>query len=307
MFVASDVRRMRGSSKSGALVKRSMAVKYKHKTSESFGLIAVSPTPSGWKYLLVCRRDSVGMCDLLFGNGDITRTYLRRICSQITQNEVERILTHPIERICNTVFGPTLQYATTSKQKRRLAWRKNMIKRRFAFIRKNKELRDIVSSVRSQWKDPGWGFPKGRLSYPKEDELECAMREFEEETGIQRTEITLLPETSTIRFVEEYVGSNNIIYRHNYFVVVVPSKIKPHCDPDSTGQRFEISEVGWFPFECAMATIRHTNTTKLACLSAAQEYLLSSRPDPALGGSKEMDEAPDLISSKQQQLPPLYI
>ena len=303
MFLASDICRTRGSPNSDVLfnTSRSPKRKSKQKTSESFGVIAVNFTPSGWKYLLVCRRDSVGMCDLLFGNGDINKTYLRRICSQITQREVECILKHPIEKIYHHVFGSTQHDVTSCKQKRRLAWRKNMIKRRFAYIRKNRDLRDIVASVRSQWKDPGWGFPKGRRMFPKEDKFECAIREFEEETGIKRSEIEMGPDTSTARFVEEYVGSNNIIYRHSYFVVVVPSKITPHCDPESIGQKFEISEVAWFPFDCAMRTIRHTNTTKLACLTAAHEHLLSSHPPPSVGsgGDLSIDVGSDLVKNRR--------
>lgn len=310
MFIASDTLRIRGGegrASPGQCVKTTRARTNKKrkgkKPTESFGIIAMRPSPSGWKYLLVCRRDSVGMCDILFGNETITKRYLRRVCSQITQREVECILHHPIERILKHVFGLARQY-TTCKEKRRLQWRKQMIRRRINIIRQNRDLRDIVDSVQSQWKDPGWGFPKGRLLYPSEDEMECALREFEEETGIGRSELRINKDPS-VRFVEEYVGSNNVTYRHNYFITIVSPKATPCCDPDSTGQRFEISEVGWFPFDGAMRTIRHTDTTKLACLSAAHEYMKHSRPKHLLIFSDEVGMQQSKIEQVKQRAPAL--
>ena len=51
-----------------------------------------------------------------------------------------------------------------------------------------------------------------------EKNLECALREFEEETSIPIDNISLLKKVECI--VEEYTASNNFNYRHIYYLSV---------------------------------------------------------------------------------------
>ena len=44
------------------------------------------------------------------------------------------------------------------------------------------DLESLVKGSRTYWKTPEWGFPKGRRNY-QENDLACALREFQEETG----------------------------------------------------------------------------------------------------------------------------
>ena len=43
----------------------------------------------------------------------------------------------------------------------------------------------------TSWDEPEWGFPKGRRNF-NETDLNCALREFNEETGINMKSIKLL-------------------------------------------------------------------------------------------------------------------
>ena len=61
------------------------------------------------------------------------------------------------------------------------------------------------------WDEPEWGFPKGRRNY-KEKDLECALREFEEETGIQKSSLTIIKNLNP--FEEIFTGSNLKSYKH---------------------------------------------------------------------------------------------
>jgi hypothetical protein len=55
------------------------------------------------------------------------------------------------------------------------------------------------------WIEAEWGFPKGRRNF-QETDLNCAIREFEEETGFKRDTMTLIQ--NVLPFEEIFTGSN---------------------------------------------------------------------------------------------------
>ena len=87
-----------------------------------------------------------------------------------------------------------------------------------------------------------WGFPKGR-SESNETSLQTALRELQEETGIE--DITMIDGVS---FTEAYVIKKkrrpNISKSIVYFVAQVASK-------KTVRQRSEIKQLGWFGIEYA--------------------------------------------------------
>jgi 8-oxo-dGTP pyrophosphatase MutT (NUDIX family) len=96
--------------------------------------------------------------------------------------------------------------------------------------------------------EPEWGFPKGRRIRGESD-VECAIREFNEETNIDRDGYLLL---KNIRLEETFEGLNRVQYRHIYFVAIMINPYKVNLTQRFTPmQRREISGIGWKSFaEC---------------------------------------------------------
>jgi len=65
-------------------------------------------------------------------------------------------------------------------------------------------------------KEPEWGFIKGKKEFEDKSELECAYREFEEETYCKRSVLEILENVNPI--IEEYEGSDGKQYASIYFV-----------------------------------------------------------------------------------------
>jgi 8-oxo-dGTP pyrophosphatase MutT (NUDIX family) len=115
--------------------------------------------------------------------------------------------------------------------------------------------RSLVSSVRSQFNEPEWGFPKGRRMRGESD-VDCAIRECFEETNIPRAAFTVRED---LTFTETFTGTNNICYKHVYFVVLLKdSKFIDLSQKFTPSQRREISSIGWKTLaECKNITRPH--------------------------------------------------
>jgi len=119
----------------------------------------------------------------------------------------------------------------------------------------------LVCEYRSVWGEPEWGFPKGRRSRGETD-VDCAIREFFEETNIVRESYTLCMNLS---FEEVFTGTNNVLYKHVYFVAFLNREIDVTQKLTATQKR-EISQVRWKSFSEARGTIRPHYTRRMEIL-----------------------------------------
>jgi len=108
-----------------------------------------------------------------------------------------------------------------------------------------------------------WFFPKGRKN-DYESDLECALREFEEETNISIKHINV---DSDNVFEEFYIGSNNILYKTVYFTAYIPfipvKKYKFY--PYNIRQKFisgEVYDFEWLDYQtsCKLLNSKYKNS-----------------------------------------------
>jgi 8-oxo-dGTP pyrophosphatase MutT (NUDIX family) len=87
-----------------------------------------------------------------------------------------------------------------------------------------------------------WGFPKGRRS-PRETDIECAIREFTEETNIPRSCYVIC---KNLILTETFFGTNGIAYRHEYFIAVLREPSFIDLSQTMTElQKREVSAIEW--------------------------------------------------------------
>ena len=105
-----------------------------------------------------------------------------------------------------------------------------------------------------------WGFPKGRRNL-KESDLNCAKREFEEESGYRSNEYVILDETKS--FEEIFSGTNNIRYKHIYYIgKALNDKTNLNIDKNNFSQFSEIKKINWFTFKEGTEIIRDYNSER---------------------------------------------
>jgi ADP-ribose pyrophosphatase YjhB (NUDIX family) len=213
----------------------------------SVGIILLRYHENKPNYLFVRRKETFGYSDLVRGKYPIyNKTFIQNLVNEMTLDEKRKIKS-VINEIENENRDPN----------------ETILKRYYTCIKMNREmgyedidLTRIINDSTSKWKDPEWGFPKGRRNYQEKD-LDCALREFEEETGYLRHEITLIE--NLIPLEEIFTGSNYKIYKHRYYLAKLNNDNNVKID---TFQESEISKMEWFDTKKSLDHIRPYNKEK---------------------------------------------
>lgn len=90
-----------------------------------------------------------------------------------------------------------------------------------------------------------WEFPKGKRQSKHEPDINCAIREFKEESGIDKRDYQILPGFKR-RISYVHMG---VRYVNVYYVAVARRTLRPSLDLRALVQAAEVSEVRWMDIE----------------------------------------------------------
>lgn len=89
--------------------------------------------------------------------------------------------------------------------------------------------------------DLAWEIPKGRKT-KKETVLDCAIREFKEETGVGIDDYKIMFDINPV--IDSYT-SMNVTYTHSYYIAFTSKIFSPTVNIDSVAQVAEIDSIKW--------------------------------------------------------------
>jgi len=216
------------------------------------------------EYLMIRRRDTLGFVEFMRGKYNLSNcSYVYELFSIMTESERVRLVERDFDVLWNELWmnKNTRQYHNEYENSKK---KFNKLKRGF-FTKLDNETDEFISldiihkNEPIKWQEPEWGFPKGRRML-KESDIECATREFREETGLEDTDYTICEELGRIE--ETFYGTNNIRYRHIYFIGVWNSTKEVTVDKTNFSQVSEIGNIAWFPYNIAHNKIRSYNWEK---------------------------------------------
>ena len=222
----------------------------------SIGIIAFRKGRGGaLEYLLICRKDSLGYVDFIRGKYPIQdKRYLKNIFSEMTVEEKYNLKTKTFDDMWNGLWGKEIgiQYRGEEKSSRAKYER---LKNGVSIDGDVHSIDSLIRDTPIVWGEPEWGFPKGRRNYHEKD-ISCALREFEEETGYKRTDLSIM---QNIQPVEEiFTGSNYKSYKHKYFIAYMSES----STPQSTFEDSEVSQMKWMNIGELLSHIRPYNIEK---------------------------------------------
>ena len=97
--------------------------------------------------------------------------------------------------------------------------------------------------------------------------MDCATREFEEETGIPRSKITIVE--NLVPFEETFIGTNHKSYKHKYFLAQMN---EGECVLNNF-QKTEVSKLEWKTIDECLASIRPYNIEKKNIITNVNKVL----------------------------------
>tara|TARA_B100000035_G_C21030026_1_gene567940 strand:- start:819 stop:1601 length:783 start_codon:yes stop_codon:yes gene_type:complete len=231
----------------------------------SIGVILVKKNKNNdYEFLMIRRKDTFGYVDFLRGKYTFNNFFvLQNMINELTNTEKD-IINDPnfIQIMTNATKNKKIEDSIIKK------W--HTLRNGFTLDSQEINLDLLLKNSNTSWHESEWGFPKGRRNYQEKD-LDCALREFEEETGIKRENINLIENVLPIE--EVFIGSNLKSYKHKYYIAFVEN------DDDinlNNYQKSEVSKIEWKTyFEC-LQCIRSYNLEKKQIIEnlykSLQEY-----------------------------------
>jgi 8-oxo-dGTP pyrophosphatase MutT (NUDIX family) len=197
---------------------------------------------------MVKRKDSMAFMEFVRGKYEFAdREYVKMLLSNMTILEHQLISEQSFEKLWRKLWGNGRELDSEEYKSAQT---------KFAML----PIARLLEETPAKFRDPEWGFPKGRRIRGESD-VDCAIREFAEETNIDSAAYKVFPE---ITFTETFVGTNGVSYRHIYFVALLKDSRQFNLDSKLTAiQRREVSAVEWKTLkECRNITRPHYTERK---------------------------------------------
>jgi len=216
----------------------------------SIGIILIRKVDNEFEMLMIRRKDTFGYVDFLRGKYCFNNLF-------VLQNMINELTVKEKEIIDDDAF---LQIMNNSSKNKKLEdsivkkWK--MLRDGFEYNDEIINLKNLLDNSTTSWSESEWGFPKGRRNYQEKD-LDCALREFEEETGIHKSKIHLIENVLPIE--EVYIGSNLKSYKHKYYIAFTNNSDEIELD---NYQKSEVSKIEWKSYFESLQCIRNYNLEK---------------------------------------------
>jgi len=238
----------------------------------SIGLITFRIYKDEIQYLMICRKDTLGYIDFMRGKYSIfNKDYILNMLKQMTNEEKNKLNTLNFEELWLELWG-SKSISSQYKSEEGVSYEK-LNSLRSGITTKN-EFYNLAMLIEESnkfqlWDEPEWGFPKGRRNYQEKD-FECALREFNEETGYSMSQIMTFQNINP--FEEIFTGSNYKSYKHKYYLAYM--KYNNTLNTDKF-QQTEVSKMEWKSYNDCINAIRPYNLEKIRMLTNINNILKS--------------------------------
>lgn len=205
------------------------------------------------KFLIIQRKHSLSYIEFLRGlYNENNHEDIKKIFSYMSKNEINMIKTLDFQLLWDDLWQKTAYSKSFTKEM-------NSSNKKFNHL-KSINFFELVSTV---YDTPEWGFPKGRRN-KYEKNIDCAIREFTEETNLKTFKIF----DRINNLSETFNGTNNIEYKHVYWLSGTEK-----TDIEFNNDTHEVGNIGWFTIDEILKLFRPYDITKINMINQLYFFL----------------------------------
>jgi len=199
----------------------------------SYGIILIDkpilPVNEPAKLLMIRRKDSMAYTEFLRGKYEQDNIpYIKTLLSNMTITEYDLLRVSTFDELWTHHWGVGRDHHSKEFE---------ISKERFNTL----NITELLDGLHG-YEESEWGFPKGRRA-PRENDIECAIREFNEETNIPRESFAIC---NNLLLSETFTGTNGVPYRHDYFIALLRNPALINLEQAmTTMQKKEVSAIAW--------------------------------------------------------------
>ena len=219
----------------------------KSNTMNNNVLLSIVQYLQKFKFLMIRRKKTLGYIEFIRGRYDELdiQTYTS-LFEQMVPSEIADIKNNTFDNLWINLW----KKSTDNK------FYKNEFdesKKKFDKLKQIKTFDIFIDNIKPLFNNPEWGFPKGRRIY-LEKNINCACREFQEETSLNDDDYNIINNIPPIQ--EVFYGTDNILYKHIYYFALCKPDIIVKIDINNSNQIEEIGDIGWFNYSDCTKLIR---------------------------------------------------
>jgi 8-oxo-dGTP pyrophosphatase MutT (NUDIX family) len=209
---------------------------------------------------MIRRKHSLNYIEFIRGKYDLNNVeYLENIINMMSTDEQTKLLNNSFNLLWNELWNDSKKNSVEYKESEH---KFNLLKKG-TYIKKNDiniktSLEHLIKNNIITYSEPEWGFPKGRRNI-NEKNIDCAKREFEEETNNNEYDYTIL---NMSPLDEVYLSTNLSKYKHIYYIAQSKNDRVLTVDITNKHMNTEIGDIGWFSVNDSINKIRNYNIDK---------------------------------------------
>ena len=210
--------------------------------------------------LMVRRNHTFNYIYLIRGIYEIEIENIIKSINLLTQNEYQKIMNLSFEDLWYDIWGDDdlkIDFKKANEQ--------------FNLLR-NHIIPLIEHRINIKYIEPEWGFPKGKRNNYNESNIDCAIREFKEETGLSEDDYILLDRLYPL--VENIVGSDGIQYRYIYYIALMKEDTIIQKVNNNSSHHVEIGDIGLYNINNSIKLLRDYNIDRNNIINNIKLFLM---------------------------------
>ena len=224
--------------------------------------------------LMIQRKDSLCFIEFIRGKYDVFNIdYIQILVDKFTIDEKRSIINSSFDELWSTLW--MIDIDTIQKNGDYYKGHDKFMRLSNGFHFKKRDifinLQYFVDNSKKNYAMTEWEFPKGRRN-KGESNLECAKREFHEETNYNEDDYKLIMNLEP--FTEEFVGENRVRYKYLYYVGCLTNLEKEvFIDESNKDQVTELKDIKWVTKSESLEMIRDYHHTRFKIINDIFDFI----------------------------------